>query len=47
MAVDGLLDADADHEWEYYPDENHVFADRKTWERTFEKVEAAFDEHLR
>lgn len=47
LAVDELLETDADHEWEYYPDENHLFTDRKTWERTFEKIEAAFDDHLR
>lgn len=45
--VDALLDTDVDHEWEYYPDENHVFADRATWERALAGIEAAFDEHLR
>ena len=47
LAVDELLETDAAHEWEYYPDENHLFSNRKTWERTFEKIETAFDTHLR
>lgn len=47
LTVDELLATDADHEWEYYPDENHLFSNRKTWERTFTKIEVAFDEHLR
>lgn len=45
LAVDELLETDADHELEYYP-ENHLFSNRKTWERTFLKIEAAFDAHL-
>ena len=45
--VDALLETDADHEWEYYPDETHVFSNRATWERAFATIEAAFDEHLR
>lgn len=47
LVVDELLETDADHEWEYYPDENHVFSDRVTWERVFAKIETAFDDHLR
>ena len=47
LAVDELLATGADHEWEYYPDENHLFSERRTWERVFAKMENAFDEHLR
>jgi dipeptidyl aminopeptidase/acylaminoacyl peptidase len=47
LAVEELLAADADHEWEYYPEENHLFSERDTWERALAKIEAAFDEHLR
>ncbi|WP_277554655.1 S9 family peptidase [Halobaculum limi] len=46
LLVDELLDCDADHEWEYYPDEKHVFSQRSTWERVLPQIEAAFDEHL-
>jgi len=47
LAVDELLAVDADHEWEYYPDESHLFSERQTWERAFARIEAAFDDHLR
>jgi dipeptidyl aminopeptidase/acylaminoacyl peptidase len=47
VVVDGLLEHDKDHEWEYFPDEKHVFSNRVTWERVFGKIETAFDEHLR
>ena len=46
LVVEELLDAGAAHEWEYYPDENHVFSERATWERVLGEVEAAFDAHL-
>ena len=46
LVVDELLETDADHEWEYYPDESHVFSDRATWERALAEIEAAFEEHL-
>ncbi|WP_049980103.1 S9 family peptidase [Halolamina rubra] len=47
LVVDELLETDADHEWEYYPDENHVFSDRGTWKRAFSRIETAFEDHLR
>ncbi|MGZ0747817.1 alpha/beta fold hydrolase [Haloparvum sp. AD34] len=47
VVVEELLELGKDHEWEYYPDENHVFSKRVTWERALEKIETAFDEHLR
>ncbi|ELY26539.1 peptidase S9 prolyl oligopeptidase active site domain-containing protein [Natrialba magadii ATCC 43099] len=46
IVVNTLLDLDVEFEAEYYPDEGHVFSKRSTWRRTFEKIEAAFDEHL-
>lgn len=47
VVVDGLLDHGAVHEWEYYPDENHAFSKRATWERALGKIEDAFEIHLR
>lgn len=46
IVVDALLDLDIEFEAEYYPGESHVFSRRNTWERTIEKLEAAFDTHL-
>jgi dipeptidyl aminopeptidase/acylaminoacyl peptidase len=47
VVVDGLLDLGKDHEWEYYPDENHLFSKRATWERALAKIEEAFETELR
>ena len=47
VVVEELLELDKDHEWEYYPDENHVFSKRATWERALAKIEAAFETELR
>lgn len=47
IVVNTLLEQDVAFEAEYYPGEGHVFSNRSTWERTFERIEAAFDEHLR
>ncbi len=47
IVVDRLLELDKEFEAEYYPDENHVFRKRSVWRRTIEKMESAFDEHLR
>ena len=44
--VDCLLELDIDFETEYYPGEAHVFRRRAVWERTLEKTEEAFEEHL-
>jgi dipeptidyl aminopeptidase/acylaminoacyl peptidase len=48
--VDRLLDRDGEtdavFEWEYYPDENHVFSERRTWERTLRQIVEAFENHL-
>ena len=44
--VDRLLELDVDFEAEYYPGEAHVFRKRAVWERTLERTEAAFEEHL-
>lgn len=44
--VDRLLDLEVPFEAEYYPEEAHVFERRATWERTLEKLEAAFERHL-
>lgn len=46
IVVDRLLELDKPFEAEYYPNENHVFAKRTTWERTLSKIVTAFDEHL-
>lgn len=46
IVVDTLLEQDVTFEAEYYPGEGHVFSKRATWERTFEKIESAFEEHL-
>jgi dipeptidyl aminopeptidase/acylaminoacyl peptidase len=46
IVVDELLDRGKAYEAEYYPGENHVFARRRTWERTLSRTTAAFDEHL-
>jgi dipeptidyl aminopeptidase/acylaminoacyl peptidase len=45
--VDRVTELGLDAEWEYYPEENHVFSERSTWERALPKIEAAFEEHLR
>ncbi|MDY6817633.1 MAG: prolyl oligopeptidase family serine peptidase [Halobacteriales archaeon] len=47
IVIDTLLDLDKEFEAEYYPDENHVFSRRATWQRTLEKIETAFEAHLR
>ncbi|MFB6300200.1 MAG: prolyl oligopeptidase family serine peptidase [Halobacteriales archaeon] len=47
IVIDTLLDLDKEFEAEYYPDENHVFSRRATWERTFRKIESALEKHLR
>ncbi|WP_255168914.1 S9 family peptidase [Natrononativus amylolyticus] len=47
LVVDALLDSDVAFEAEYYPDEGHVFSRRATWARTIEKLEGAFETHLR
>jgi dipeptidyl aminopeptidase/acylaminoacyl peptidase len=44
--VELTLEHGLDHEWEYYPDENHVFSARATWERALEKIESAFADQL-
>ena len=50
VVVEELLErdpeTDAALEWEYYPGENHVFSNRRTWERTLRTIEAAFERHL-
>ena len=46
IVVDELLDHNKEFEAEYYPDEGHVYSKRSVWERTLQKIEAAFDEHL-
>lgn len=46
VVVNTLLEQDVTFEAEYYPGEGHVFSKRATWERTFERIESAFDEHL-
>jgi dipeptidyl aminopeptidase/acylaminoacyl peptidase len=46
IVVDRLLELNKSFEAEYYPDENHVFSRRATWERTYRKIEDAWDEHL-
>ncbi|UPW02100.1 prolyl oligopeptidase family serine peptidase [Halorussus gelatinilyticus] len=45
--IEGMLEHGNEYEAEYYPGENHVFAERATWERTLRKIESAFDEHLK
>ena len=45
--IDGMLEHGNEYEAEYFPGENHVFSKRATWERTFRKIEDAFDAHLR
>ncbi|WP_135852391.1 S9 family peptidase [Halorussus salinus] len=47
VVIEGMLDHENEYEAEYYPGENHVFAERATWERTFEKIESAFETHLK
>lgn len=47
VAVEELLTLGKDHEWEYYPGENHMFSKRATWERALAKIEAAFETELR
>lgn len=47
VVIEGMLDHGNEYEAEYYPGENHVFAERATWERTFEKIESAFETHLK
>lgn len=46
IIVDELLAHDKDFEAEYYPGEGHVYSKRAVWERTLEKIDAAFDDHL-
>jgi dipeptidyl aminopeptidase/acylaminoacyl peptidase len=46
IVVDRLLELNKPFEAEYYPDENHVFSRRATWERTFRKIEDTLDEYL-
>lgn len=47
VVVKDLMTLGKDHEWEYYPGENHVFSRRATWERALTKIEAAFEGELR
>jgi dipeptidyl aminopeptidase/acylaminoacyl peptidase len=49
VVVDELLalDLDADFEYEYYPDESHVFSKRRVWERTLDRIEGALERELR
>jgi len=47
VVVEELLELGKDHEWEYYPEENHVFSERATWERALSEIEAAFETELR
>jgi dipeptidyl aminopeptidase/acylaminoacyl peptidase len=47
VVVEGMLEHGNEYEAEYYPGESHVFSKRATWERTFRKIERAFDDHLR
>jgi dipeptidyl aminopeptidase/acylaminoacyl peptidase len=46
VVVDELLDLDADFEYEYYPDETHVFSKRCVWERVLGRIETAFETEL-
>ena len=47
VVVEGLLEHGKDHEWEYYPGENHLFSKRATWERALAEIERAFETELR
>ena len=46
VVVEELLELGADFEYEYYPDETHVFSKRSVRERTLERVEAALETEL-
>jgi len=48
VVVEELLDPglDADFEYEYYPDETHVFSKRRVWERVLDRVETALETEL-
>lgn len=46
VVVDELLEHDIDFEYEYYPDENHVFSKRRVWERVLEHIETALETEL-
>jgi dipeptidyl aminopeptidase/acylaminoacyl peptidase len=46
VVVDELLGSDADFEYEYYPDENHVFSKRRVWERVLGRIETALETEL-
>ncbi|MEF8802444.1 MAG: prolyl oligopeptidase family serine peptidase [Halolamina sp.] len=47
VVVEELMELGKDHEWEYYPGENHLFSERATWERALPEIEAAFETELR
>ena len=47
VVVEELLELGADFEFEYYPNESHVFSKRRVWERVLERIEAAFEAELR
>ncbi|MWV64949.1 prolyl oligopeptidase family serine peptidase [Halorubrum sp. JWXQ-INN 858] len=46
LVVDALVGSDVDFEYEYYPDENHVFSERRVWRRVLERVETALGTEL-
>lgn len=46
VVIEGMLEHGNEYEAEYFPGENHVFSGRRTWRRTLEKIDRAFDEHL-
>jgi len=48
VIVDELLELDlgVDFEYEYYPDENHVFSKRRIWERVLDRIETALETEL-
>jgi dipeptidyl aminopeptidase/acylaminoacyl peptidase len=46
VVVDELLGSDTDFEYEYYPEENHVFSKRRVWERVLGRIETALETEL-
>ncbi|WP_049969668.1 S9 family peptidase [Haladaptatus cibarius] len=46
LVVESLTDLGKEFDADYYPDENHVFSKRATWERTLKKVERALEMEL-
>ncbi|WP_227353539.1 S9 family peptidase [Haladaptatus salinisoli] len=46
LVVETLTDLGKEFDADHYPDENHVFSKRATWERTLRKVERALEAEL-